>query len=120
MTTDGSIKSRIIIAKVLFAYCNTPYCIIGTHQRSFSSEDNSPQGFKPNTAAQIEGKQLHQKISHDNSVQLKQLGNGQSVLVHVYSQQYKWTRGTILRSTSPVSYIGYLMVSFGDINLKAV
>jgi len=39
-------------------------------------------------------------------VQHKQFTNGQPVLVRVYaSQQCKWTHGTILRSTGPVSYI---------------
>ena len=61
--------------------------------------------LKPNTAAQIESKQLNQKISHDNSVQPKQFANGRLVLVRVYNQQCKWTRGKILRSTGPVSYI---------------
>jgi len=74
--------------------------------------------LKPNSAAQIESKQLNQKISHDNSVQPKQYAKGQSVLV---GQHYKWTRGTILRSTGPVSYIVKLLN--GDvtkINLKVV
>ena len=93
---------------MLFAYRNTPHCTTG----------NSPAKLllgrqlrtrldllKPNTAAQVESKQLNQKISHDNSVQPKQFANGQSVLVRVYNQQCKWTRGKILRSTGPVSYI---------------
>ena len=67
-TTDGTIKSRI--ARVLFAYRNTPHCTTG----------NSPAKLllgrqlrtrldllKPNTAAQVESKQLNQKISRQFS-----------------------------------------------------
>ena len=99
-TTDGSMKS-----KVLFAYYTAPHC----------TTDGSPAKLllgrqlrtrldllKPNTAAQVESKQLNQKICHDNSVQPEK---GQLVLVRVYGQQYKWTCGTIFRSTGPVSYI---------------
>ena len=42
-------------------------------------------------------------------MQPKQYAKGQSVLVRVYGQRYKWTRGTILRSTGPVSYIVKLL-----------
>ena len=50
-------------------------------------------------------KQLNQRICHDNSVQPKLFEKGQSVVVHVYNQQYKWTCGTVLRSTGPVSCV---------------
>jgi len=90
-------KSRI--AKVLFTYHNTPHCTTG----------NSPAKLflgrqlrtrldllKPNTATQIESRQLNQKISHGNSVQSKQFAKGQSVLIRVYGQHYKWTRAQSL------------------------
>ena len=99
-------KSRI--AKVLFAYRKTPHCTTGNSQAKLllgRQLRTRLDLLKPNTAAQIECKQLNQKVSHDNSVQLKQFSPDQSVLVRVYGQQHKWIRGTILRSTSPVSYI---------------
>ena len=63
-------------------------------------------------AAQVERKQLNQKICHDNSVQPKLFEIGQSVLVRVYNQPYKWIRSTIIRSTGPVSYIVRLSNDF--------
>ena len=88
---------------MLFAYCNTSHCITGNFPPS--PRTTTLDLLKPNSAAQIESKQLNQKISHDNLMQSKQYAKDQSVLVHVYGHSYKWSRGTILRSTGPVSYI---------------
>ena len=105
-TTEGSMKSRI--AKVLFAYRNTPHCTTGNSPaklllgRHFRTRLDL---LKPNTAAHVEMKQWDQKLSHDNSVQSRSFSKGQSVLVRVYGQNRKWTHGTILKPTGPVSYI---------------
>ena len=53
----------------------------------------------------MEKKQWNQKLSHDNSVPSRTFSQGQSVLIRIYGQNRKWTYGTILRSTGPVSYI---------------
>ena len=105
-TTHGSMKSRI--AKVLFDYRTPPHCTTGSSPAKLllgRQLRTQLDLLKPSTTAQVESKQLNQKICHDNSVQLKQFEKGQSVVVCVYGQQYKWTRGTILRSTGPVSYM---------------
>ena len=105
-TTVGSMKSRI--ARVSFAYRTAPHYTTGSSPAKLllgKQHHTWLDLLKPNTATQVESKQLNQKISHDNSVQPKQFEKGQSVLVRVYGQQYKWTHGTILRSTGPVSYI---------------
>ena len=99
-------KSRI--AKVLFAYRNAPHCTTGSSPAKLLLERQLRSRLdllKPNTAAQVDSKQLNQKICHDNSVQPEQFEIGPSVLVRVYNQPYKWTRGTILSSIGPVSYI---------------
>jgi len=40
-----------------------------------------------------------------NSIPSHPFADGQSVLVRVYGHNHKWTRGTILKSTGPLSYI---------------
>ena len=59
--------------------------------------------LKPNTAEHVESKQWNQKVSHDNSILSSSFTVGQSVLVCVYSQTHKWTHGSILKSTGPLS-----------------
>ena len=61
--------------------------------------------LKSNTAEHVESKQWNQKSSHDNSILSHPFTNGQSVLVRVYGHNHKWTRGKILKFTSPLSYI---------------
>ena len=56
-------------------------------------------------AEHVEKKQWIQKLSHDKSVQSRTFSQGQSVLIRVYGQKRKWTCGTILKPTGPVSYI---------------
>jgi len=70
-TTDGSITARI--TKVLFADYNTPHCTTGNSPAKLLLRRQLHTRLdllKPNSAAQIENKQLNQKIAHDNSVQL--------------------------------------------------
>ena len=104
--TVGSIKSRI--AKFLFAYHNTPHCTTGNSPpklllgRNFRTRLDL---LKPNIAERVENKQWDQKISHDNAAKSQPFMKGQSVLVRVYGQTRKWARGTILKSTGPVSYV---------------
>ena len=69
-TTDGSMKSRI--AKVLFAYRTASHCTTGSSPAKLLLGRQLCTWLdllKPNTAAQVESKQLNQKICHDNSVQ---------------------------------------------------
>jgi len=75
-------KSRI--AKVLFTYHNTPHCTMENSPAKLLLGRRRLDLLKPNTAVQIESRQLNQKISHDNSVQPKQFIKDQSVLVCVY------------------------------------
>ena len=67
--TEGSIRSQI--AKVLLAYRTTPHSTTGSTPASLLLGRNPRTRLdllKPNTAEQIESKQLIQKKSHDNSV----------------------------------------------------
>ena len=59
--------------------------------------------LKPNTAAHVESKQWNQEISHDNLIPASSFTVGQSVLIHVHGQNHKWTHGSILKSTGPLS-----------------
>ena len=59
----------------------------------------------PNIAKHVENKQWKQKIPHDNATNSQPFMKGLSVLVHLYCQTCKWACGTILKSTSPVSYV---------------
>ena len=99
-------KSRI--AKVLFAYRNTPHCTTGNSPaklllgRQFRTRLDL---LRPNMAEHVEKKQWTQKLSHDKSVQSRTFSQGQSVLIRIYGQKRKWTCGTILKPTGPVSYI---------------
>ena len=89
-TTDGSIKSRI--ARILFAYRNTPHCTTGQSPAKLLLGRNSRTRLdllKPNTTAHVENKQWNQKISHDNSVKSHSFSKSQSVLVCVYGQNHK-------------------------------
>ena len=105
-TTEGSIKCRI--AKVLFAYRNIPHCTTGNSPaklllgRQFRTRLDL---LRPNTSEHVEKKQWDQKLSHDGSVKSRTFSKGQSVLIRVYGQNRKWTYGTILKPTGPVSYI---------------
>ena len=81
-TTKGSIKSRI--AKVLFAYRNTPHCTTGNSKaklllgRQFRTRLDL---LRPNTAEHVEKKQWDQKLSHGSSVKSQTFAKGQSVLI---------------------------------------
>ena len=102
---DGSIKSRL--ARILLAYRTTPHSTTGNTPAKLLLGQNLRTRLdllKPNTAEHVENKQRSQKISHDNTIQSYPFADGQSVLVRVYGQNHKWTHGSILNSTGPLSY----------------
>ena len=86
-TTEGSMKSRI--AKVLFAYRNTPHCTTGNSPaklllgRQFCTRLDL---LRPNMAEHVEKKQWTQKLSHEKSVQSRTFSQGQSVLIRIYGK----------------------------------
>ena len=79
--TEGSIRSRI--AKVLLTYRTTPHSTTGSTP-AFLLFGRNPRTrldlLKPNTAEQIESKQLTQKKSHDNFVKSRLFSDNQPVL----------------------------------------
>ena len=48
---------------------------------------------------------IYRKSAEDNSIPSSSFTVGQSVLVRVYGQTHKWTRGSILKSTGSLSYV---------------
>ena len=95
-TTTGSPKSRLAI--ILLAYQTTPHSTTGNTPAKLLLGRNLHTRLdllKPNTAAHVESKQWNQKVSHDNSIPAPSFTVGQSVLIRVYGQNHKWTRGSI-------------------------
>ena len=79
--TEGSIRSQI--ANVLLAYRTTPHSTTGSTPASLLFGRNPRTRLdllKPNTAEQIESKQLIQKKSHDTSVKSRLFSDNQPVL----------------------------------------
>ena len=104
--TEGSIRSRI--AKVLLAYRTTPHSTTGSTPASLLFGRNPHTRLdllKPNTAEQIESKQLTQKKSHDNSVKSRLFSDNQPVLACNFGRGHKWLKGEIIKSTGSVSYL---------------
>ena len=104
--TEGSIRSRI--AKVLLTYRTTPHSTTGSTPASLLLGQNPRTRLdllKPNTAEQIESKQLTQKKFHDNSVKSRLFSDNQPVLAHNFGRGHKWPKGEIIKSTGPVSHL---------------
>ena len=101
--TEGSVRSR-----VLLAYRTTPHTTTGCTPASLLLGHNPRTRLdllKPNTAEQVQIKQLIQKKSHDNSVKSCLLSDNQPVLTRNFGRGHKWLKGEIIKSTGPVSYL---------------
>ena len=104
--TEGSIRSRI--AKVLLAYRTTPHSTTGSTPASLLLGRNPHTRLdllKPNTAEQIESKELIQKKSYDSSVKSCLFSDDQPVLARNFGRGHKWLKGEIIKFTGPVSYL---------------
>ena len=59
--------------------------------------------LKPNTATKVEAAQARQKNQHDQHSRSRRLSVGGGVQARNYSGNRKWTPGTIIQQTGPVS-----------------
>ena len=110
----GSVETKL--ARFLLNYRTSPHTTTGETPSQLRSGHNFGTQIdllKTNTAMKVEEAQERQKNQQDQHSRLRRLSVGGGVQTRNYSGNRKWTPGTIIQQTGPVS--ARIKLEYGDI-----
>ena len=102
---DGTLASRI--ARVLFSYHTAVHATTGRSPAELligRLPRTRMDLLVPTPSVRVEESQAKQKARHDKTAKVRVFNKGDTVLVRNFPSGKGWTRGTIVKSLSPVSY----------------